>query len=95
MKVAFTDGAKYEDLSKVQVSCITSWHQLTELLQVVVFVAHNIVPRDDKEGWQLLLCLRSFSYLDLLLSLEVHTEQTILAGRKELVVFWKLMKVLI
>ncbi|KAI9455173.1 hypothetical protein BJY52DRAFT_1205065 [Lactarius psammicola] len=77
MKVSFTDGAKFEDISKV-----------------VVFAAQNIIQRsEDKEGWQLLLCLRSFSILDLLLSFEVHTEKTIMAGRNELARFGRLMKV--
>ncbi|KAH9013071.1 hypothetical protein EDB85DRAFT_2158478 [Lactarius pseudohatsudake] len=75
IKVAFTDGAKFEDISKV-----------------VIFAAHNVVPQDNKEGWQLLYCIRSFSILDLLLSLEVHTEKTILAGRNELKKFVDLMK---
>ncbi|KAH9074389.1 hypothetical protein EDB83DRAFT_2219181, partial [Lactarius deliciosus] len=76
MNTSFTDGSKYEDISKV-----------------VVFAAHNVIQEDDKEGWQLLLCLRSFSIVDLLLSFEVHTDETILAGRRELVKFGLLMKV--
>ncbi|KAH9170356.1 hypothetical protein EDB89DRAFT_1853558, partial [Lactarius sanguifluus] len=75
MNTSFTDGSKYEDISKV-----------------VVFAAHNVIQEDDKEGWQLLLCLRSFSIVDLLLSFEVHTDETILAGRRELVMFGLLMK---
>ncbi|KAH9083307.1 hypothetical protein EDB83DRAFT_2502427 [Lactarius deliciosus] len=75
MNTSFTDGSKYEDISKV-----------------VVFAAHNVIQEDDKEGWQLLLCLRSFSIVDLLLSFEVHTDETILAGRRELVKFGLLMK---
>ncbi|KAI9433794.1 hypothetical protein BJY52DRAFT_1131964, partial [Lactarius psammicola] len=77
MKVSFTDGTKFKDISKV-----------------VVFAAQNIIQRsEDKEGWQLLLCLQSFSVLDLLLSFEVHTEKTIMAGRNELARFGRLMKV--
>ncbi|KAH9170626.1 hypothetical protein EDB89DRAFT_1853308 [Lactarius sanguifluus] len=75
MNTSFTDGSKYEDISKV---CL--------------FAAHNVIQEDDKEGWQLLLCLRSFSIVDLLLSFEVHTDETILAGRRELVMFGLLMK---
>ncbi|KAI9442404.1 hypothetical protein H4582DRAFT_2202107, partial [Lactarius indigo] len=76
MHVDFTDGGKNEDISKV-----------------VVFAAHNLFPPDkDKEEWKLLLCLRSFSILDLLLSLEVHMEETILAGRSKLERFRTLMK---
>ncbi|KAH9001795.1 hypothetical protein EDB86DRAFT_2827572 [Lactarius hatsudake] len=40
MNTSFTDGSKYEDISKV-----------------VVFAVHNVIQEDDKEGWQLLLCL--------------------------------------
>ncbi|KAH9007701.1 hypothetical protein EDB83DRAFT_2236259, partial [Lactarius deliciosus] len=75
MNMSFTDGSKYEDISKV-----------------VVFAAHNVIQEDDKEGWQLLLCLRSFSIVDLLLSIEVHTDEMILAGWRELVKFRLLMK---
>ncbi|KAH8985616.1 hypothetical protein EDB86DRAFT_3049177 [Lactarius hatsudake] len=75
IKVDFTDGGKNEDISKV-----------------LVFAAHNLFsPEKDKEGWKLLLCLRSFSILDLLLSLGVHTEETILAGRSELEKFGTLI----
>jgi len=38
-------------------------------------------------------CLRSFSILNLLLSFEVHMDETILAGRKEVERFGCLMKV--
>ncbi|KAI9445866.1 hypothetical protein H4582DRAFT_2069128 [Lactarius indigo] len=75
MKVSFTDGTKFEDISKV-----------------VVFAAHNVIPQDSKKGWQLLYCLRSLSILDLLLSLEAHTEKTILAGRNELKKFADFME---
>ncbi len=97
MKVSFTDGAKFEDISKVRQLYVASSRQLTdsESPQVVIFAAQNVIQRsDDEEGWQLLLCLRSFSILDLLLSFEVHTEKTILAGRGELERFGCLMKVL-
>ncbi|KAI9428775.1 hypothetical protein H4582DRAFT_2091022 [Lactarius indigo] len=77
MKVSFTDGTKFEDISKV-----------------VVFAAHNVIPQDSKKGWQLLYCLRSLSILDLLLSLEAHTEKTILAGRNELKKFADFMEIL-
>jgi hypothetical protein len=40
-----------------------------------------------------MLCLRSFSIVDLFLSFEVHTDETLLAGRKELKRFEHLMKV--
>ncbi|KAH9959379.1 hypothetical protein BGW80DRAFT_1438935 [Lactifluus volemus] len=75
MEVAFTDGTKYEDISKI-----------------IVFVAHNVIPRHDKEGWQLLRCLRSFTIVDLYLSFEEHTADTIATGRCELTRFGQLMQ---
>ncbi|KAI0284933.1 hypothetical protein BC826DRAFT_1189767 [Russula brevipes] len=70
MKVSFTDGAKFEDMSKL-----------------IVFVALNVIQRNDKEGWALLRSLRSYSIVDLYLALEVHTENTIQSGRRELAKF--------
>ena len=94
MGTAFTDGAKHEDVSKVSEIFVAKC-QLTESPQQVVFIAQNIIPRDDQEGWQLLRCIRSFSILDLLISFEAHTERTISAGRAELERFGRLMMVFI
>ena len=85
--MAFTDGTKFEDISKVW--CFSSLISLPFIVtlmspQLLVFVAYNIVPRDKKEGWSLLRCLRSFAIVDLYISFEVHTEQTLAAGRREL-----------
>ncbi|KAH9029824.1 hypothetical protein EDB85DRAFT_1866968, partial [Lactarius pseudohatsudake] len=76
MKVDFMDGGKNKDISKV-----------------LVFAAHNLfLLEKNEEWWKLLLCLRSFSILDLLLSLGVHTEETIVAGRSELENFGTLIE---
>jgi hypothetical protein len=58
-----------------------------------VFVALNVIPRQNVGGQSLLRCLRSYSIVDLYLALEVHTEQTIDAGRRELANFALHMKV--
>jgi hypothetical protein len=63
--------------------------------QLIVFVALNIIPRSDKEGWSLLRSLRSYSIVDLYLALEVHTEDTIQSGRRELENFAVCMQVCI
>lgn len=68
-------------------------HHTECLPQIVVFAAHNIIQQNDREGWQLMRCLRSFSILDLLLSFEVHTDESIAAGREELSKFGDLLKV--
>jgi hypothetical protein len=58
-----------------------------------VFVALNVIPRQNAEGQSLLRCLRSYSIVDLYLAFEVHTEQTMDAGRRELAKFALHMKV--
>jgi hypothetical protein len=63
------------------------------LPQIIVFVALNIIPRQNAEGQSLLRCLRSYSIVDLFLAFEVHTDQTLDAGRRELANFALCMKV--
>jgi hypothetical protein len=63
--------------------------------QLLVFIAYNLIPRDKKEGWHLLHCLHSFAIIDLYLSFEVHTEQTLAAGWHELRNFAQRMRVCI
>lgn len=48
---------------------------------------------DDEKGQLLLRCVRAYVELDLLASLEVHTEETIRYGRKVAVKFMKLANV--
>lgn len=48
----------------------------------------------DKVGWWLLRALRSFTIVDLYLSFEEHTQDTIDAGRRELKRFEEYMQVL-
>lgn len=58
-----------------------------------MFVALNVIPWQNAEGQLLLRCLRSYSIVDLYLAFEVHTEQTMDAGRRELANFALHMKV--
>ncbi|KAI9434563.1 hypothetical protein F5148DRAFT_1154764 [Russula earlei] len=63
-----------------------------DLSKLVVFIVHNIIPWNNKEGWSLLPCLQSFAILDLNLGFEVHTEQTIAASKCALKSFAQRMK---
>ena len=55
---------------------------------------HNLIDASKHHDTYLLLrCLRSYLELDLYLSFEVHTTDTIAAGRRELLKFSSLMKV--
>ncbi|KAI9445742.1 hypothetical protein BJY52DRAFT_1194069 [Lactarius psammicola] len=64
MKVSFTDGAKFEDISKV----------------VVFAAQNIIQRSEDKKGGSYYSAYEAFPVLGLLLSFEVHTEKTIMLG---------------
>ncbi|KAI0271244.1 hypothetical protein BC834DRAFT_818216 [Gloeopeniophorella convolvens] len=58
-----------------------------DLSKVVVFVSHNVIKQTDPEAWTLLRAIQSFSILDLYLSFEMHTDDTIDEGRQEIQTF--------
>ncbi|KAG1881469.1 hypothetical protein C8R48DRAFT_744221 [Suillus tomentosus] len=65
MSISFTDSSVYEDISKM-----------------VIYAAHTIVTEDECPiGYLLLRCIRLFLEVDLYAALEVHTADTIRAGR--------------
>ncbi|KAH9001527.1 hypothetical protein EDB92DRAFT_1788816 [Lactarius akahatsu] len=69
MKISFTNGTKFEDISKILIFAahnIIPWE------------------RSEKVGKSLLCALRSFTIVDLFLSFEEHTEHIIAVGRREL-----------
>ncbi|KAI9442882.1 hypothetical protein BJY52DRAFT_1128463, partial [Lactarius psammicola] len=72
MNVSFTDGTKYEDISKI---LIFTMHNLIPWTQ------------RNKAGWLLLRVLRSFTIIDLYLSFEEHMQLTIADGRREVMEF--------
>jgi len=58
------------------------------------FITHQVLTKKDSPfGYLLLQCIRTFQILDMYLTLEVHTEVTIAAGRCELQKLAKLMQV--
>lgn len=62
--------------------------------QLVVFAAQNILTRtESKLGYLLLRCIRHFVMFDMYAALEVHTEDTIAAGRETLREFSTLLDV--
>ncbi|KAG1905761.1 uncharacterized protein F5891DRAFT_1125792 [Suillus fuscotomentosus] len=75
MKIDFTDSATHEDISKL-----------------VVFAVQNILTRtESKLGYLLLRCICRFVMFDMYAALEVHTEDTIAAGRETLCEFLTLL----
>ncbi|TEB31163.1 hypothetical protein FA13DRAFT_1629677, partial [Coprinellus micaceus] len=73
----FSDGRKYEDLSKA-----TVLHY-----QVLIFATHNLYDPGEMRGYRWLLLLRSYMELDLWTSLIDHSEVTLQLGREELLRF--------
>jgi len=66
-----------------------------KLLQGILFAAYNLFDPLEHPDIYLLLCgLRSYLEIDMYASFEVHTEETIAAGRKALLKFSSLMKVM-
>jgi len=90
---SFTDGSKYEDISKVCrfVYLLDPLKVWPYVVQIALFVLHNILV--DSRGFLLLQCLCSYLELDMYASLEVHTTHTLADGQAELKNFSNLMKV--
>ncbi|KAG2112434.1 hypothetical protein DEU56DRAFT_874374 [Suillus clintonianus] len=75
MGISFADGTKYEDI-----------------LKLIVFVAHDVLdPEVHELGYLLLRCIRAHLDVDMFPALEVHTMETLAAGRGALGEFSRLM----
>jgi hypothetical protein len=59
-----------------------------------IFVSHNILTETESpHGYRLLCCLRAYLDLTMWEALEVHTDETIAAGRKAVDRLGKLLQV--
>ena len=92
----FTDGSKWENVSKVRyTNMIISFSTYEScpvfLFQICVHVARNVLTSgsESDSGFLLLQCIRAYVELDLLASFEVHTDHTITWGRDVLKRFAK------
>lgn len=64
------------------------------LYQLLPFAAHTVLTEESSPlGYRLLCCLRSFLVMDSYAAMEVHTEDTIEDGRKEMLRFSRLISV--
>ncbi|KAG2160107.1 uncharacterized protein EDB93DRAFT_1237319 [Suillus bovinus] len=76
MDISFSDGSKYEDISKL-----------------IVFAAHDIIDRGTHTlPYLLLRCIREYVNIDMYAALEVHTSETIAAGRLAITEFTQLLE---
>lgn len=67
---------------------------LMSLHQMIIFAAQNVLKQASSGlGYLLLRCIRHYIDFDMYAALEVHTEDTISAGRQALSEFSMLMDV--
>ncbi|KAI0035349.1 hypothetical protein K488DRAFT_43506 [Vararia minispora EC-137] len=52
-----------------------------DIIKLVVFAAHSIIPRTHQVGRYLLRCIRAYAEVDMHISFDVHTSDTIASGR--------------
>lgn len=93
LSVDFTDGSKWEDLSKVRFHAPIL--RITDKCcdhQICVPVLRNALG-DSEDGFRLLRCTRAYVELDLLASFDVHTDITIEHGRSIATTFCNLASV--
>lgn len=94
MNVSFTDGSKHEDIAKVGLFITMSFCLWLSQYQLLPFAAHTVLTEEKSPlGYRLLRCLRSFLVMDTYAAMEVHTEDTIAAGRAEIIRFSELIEV--
>jgi hypothetical protein len=62
-----------------------------DIAKMMLFAAHNVLT--DASGVLLLQCARSFLELNMYVSLEIHTTETLAAGKRERLIFDEHIKV--
>lgn len=62
---------------------------------MIIYATHNVLTREDcKFGYKLLQCIRSYLVVDMYMALEVHTKDTIAAGRAAVSTFGNKLQVI-
>ena len=88
----FMDGSKWEDLSKVitELMCWCAFaHSPSH--QICILVMRNVLAESSDHGILLLCCVWVYIELNLLVSFDVYTDQTIMFGQERLDQFVKLV----
>ena len=93
MSLNFSDGSKWEDISKVIVREPTSLYVTHPPRQICVPVIRNVLIESGDRGTILLRCICTYVELDPLASFTVHTDETILFGRELADLFFELIHV--
>ncbi|KAG1796238.1 uncharacterized protein HD556DRAFT_1431370 [Suillus plorans] len=63
-------------------------NKLRDISKQILYTTQNVLARmDDEAGYALLRCIASYLHIDMYVSLDVHTESTIKAGKAEVLEF--------
>ncbi len=82
MKVSFTDGSKFNSISRVNRSLEYNGIVLTFYFKICLFTLHNIITkRDSPMGYILLKVLRQYIVMYMFLALVVVIEDHLEEGR--------------
>ena len=84
MGTSFTDGSKYEDISKVSSTTLLVRLGLLFIFgQNLPFIAHNVVTEvTSLAGYRLLVTIRRYLEEDMYVGLPLQTEWTLANGRE-------------
>jgi hypothetical protein len=93
INISFTDGNKFQDLSKVRFFTHFAHVSLITVKQTLYAGLNILTPRASPEGYQLLRVISSYLQLDSWIGLDVHTESTLAEIEAELLVFDTELKV--
>lgn len=86
--INFTDGTKYEDISKVRPIYLILGNPLSlNCVQILVPTAYNAFAPSQKRWMALLKAIRHYNILDVYSGLIVQTEHTLKAYVKALIKF--------
>ncbi|KAG1776116.1 hypothetical protein EV702DRAFT_1180116 [Suillus placidus] len=85
---AFTRWHNLNHFDRVTNITYSDGNKLRDISKQILYTAQNILTRtDDEAGYALLRCIASYLHIDMYISLDVHTESTIEAGKAEVLQF--------
>ncbi|KIK41608.1 hypothetical protein CY34DRAFT_85128 [Suillus luteus UH-Slu-Lm8-n1] len=85
---AFTRWRNLNHFDRVTNITYSDGNKLRDISKQILYTTQNVLTRtDDEAGYALLQCIASYLHIDMYVSLDVHTESTIQAGKAEVLVF--------
>ncbi|KAG1763350.1 hypothetical protein EV702DRAFT_982923 [Suillus placidus] len=85
---AFTRWRNLNHFDRVTNITYSDGNKLRDISKQILYTAQNVLTRtDDEAGYALLRCIASYLHIDMYISLDVHMESTIEAGKAEVLQF--------